>query len=587
MLRAIATTLLSLFIVTAAAAQEAVWVQVEAQPTLRAAQDRVRAYDAALDNVAGYYLGSGWYGIVLGPYAPADAERLLQSLRARGDIPRDSFIAFGNNFRQQFWPVGVAAPGVPQPLPEGEAGAETVAPEVTAEAAAPVVVVPQIALPDETPREARASEALLDRAGREELQVALQWAGFYDAAIDGAFGRGTRAAMEAWQGANNHEPTGVLTTGQRAELLAAYNAVLDGMGMARVQDDAAGISIEMPTGVVSFAEYEPPFARYGPKGDLPAQVLLISQPGDQARLNGLYEILQTLEVVPVEGERTRDGRRFVIEGANDEIRSFTRVTLANGLIKGFMLVWPAGDDTRFVRIRDIMDASFQRTEGVLDPAVVQPDDDQAIDLIAGLAVRKPQLARSGFFIGRDGTVLTTAEAVAQCERVTIGEGQDAEVIHRDESRGLAVLRPAARLAPIAVASFQTGVPRLQSEVAVAGFPYGGLLVTPSLTFGRLADLRGLAGEEEIKRLAIAAQPGDAGGPVFDNGGAVLGMLLPRNAAEGRQLPEDVGFSVDVAAIRSSLDGAGIAVETTDTLAALAAETLTRRAADMTVLVSCW
>ena len=59
------------------------------------------------------------------------------------------------------------------------------------------------------------------------------------------------------------------------------------------------------------------------------------------------------------------------------------------------------------------------------------------------------------------------------------------VVHRDDALGLAVLRPTDRLAPPAIAEFQTGVPRLQAEVAVAGFPYGGVLTTPALTFGKL------------------------------------------------------------------------------------------------------
>ncbi|MEY1554897.1 trypsin-like peptidase domain-containing protein [Yoonia sp. R2331] len=580
MLKSIRYAFFVIWWAVAATAQSPVWVQVEAQPTLTAAQDRVRAYAAALDNVAGFYLGSGWYGIVLGPYAPDDADALLRSLRGQRLIPADSFIAFGNNFQQQFWPVGVGAETTAQPLP----GATEVTDPVVAE---PLPEPTPIAIPDETPRQARASEALMTRPEKELLQVALKWAGHYQGAIDGSYGRGTRGAMESWQIANNQEATGILTTAQRAELIGAYNAVLDGMNLQLVRDDVAGIEIALPTGVVAFAEYEPPFARYDAKGDIPAQVLLISQPGDQNRMFGLYEILQTLEVVPTEGERVRRNREFEINAQGRDLVSYTYVNLRNDRIKGYMLVWPAGDDERFGRIRDEMKASFDRINGVLDPAIAAPDEDQATDLVAGLQVRKPRLSRSGFFIDGTGSVLTTTEAIDSCERLTIDTDTDAEVAHRDDALGLAVLRPTTRLAPIAVAAFQTGVPRLQSEVAVAGYPYGGVLVTPSLTFGRLADLRGLNGEEEVKRLALTAQPGDAGGPVFDNGGAILGMLLPRSSNSGQVLPPEVSFSVDADQIVASLTGAGIAVDTTDTVAFMPPETLTLRAADQTVLVSCW
>jgi len=571
----------------AALAQNTVYVQVEALPTLNSATARARVYASQLDNVNGYFLGGRWYGIVLGPYTRNDANTVLRQLRAAGQIPRDSFIVTNNNFRQQFWPIGVGAETtaqpVPSPEPEPDVAASEPAPDVTV--IAPVEDPTIVA--DETRAEAQASEALLDRDARKKLQIALQWAGYYDAAIDGAYGRGTRAAMRAWQDANNYETTGILTTSQRAELLTAYNAVLEGMELQLVRDDASGIEMLIPTGVVAFTEYEPPFVRFDPKSDLQGRVLFLSQQGDQNRLFGLYEILQTLSIVPPEGPRTRGNSSFELEGFNDEIHSYTYAKLDNGAIKGFSLIWPAGDDERRRRLVTEMRASFSTLDGTLDPALATPDEDQAIDLIAGLEVRKPKLSRSGFFIDDRGAVLTTIEAIGTCDRITLNSEHDATVIHTDDVLGFAVLRPETRLAPLNVALFQTGVPRLQAEVAVAGFPYGGVLTTPSVTFGRLADLRGLNGEDNVKRLSLTAQQGDAGGPVFDNGGAVLGMMLPRATPNGQVLPADVSFSVDADQILASLDAAGIAAQTTDTLAFMPPETLTLRAADNTVLVSCW
>ncbi len=419
------------------------------------------------------------------------------------------------------------------------------------------------------------------------MQIALQWSGFYTSAIDGAFGRGTRNAMAAWQGANGFEATGVLTTRQRGVLLGAYNAVLDGMGMTLVRDDATGIEMQIPTGVVAFAAYAPPFARFEATGDVSATVLLISQPGDASRLAGLYEILQTLEVVPPEGERSRTDTRFTIQGADRNIVSHTYTTLENDEIKGFMLVWPANDEERRTRILQLMQASFARTDGVLDAGLTSAGEEQAVDLVSGLAIRQPLRSRSGFYLDGSGTVLTSTEAVTGCGEIILDNAHTAQIVHLDDALGIAVLRPDTAIAPIGVAAFQSGVPRLQAQVAVAGYPYGGLLSAPSMTFGTLADVRGLNGEPEVRRLAIAARDGDAGGPVFDAAGAVLGMLLPRNGDAGQILPGDVSFSVNAAAVMASLDGAGIGYETTVSVAEASRALLTRRAADVTVLVSCW
>ncbi|MBS1302999.1 trypsin-like peptidase domain-containing protein [Loktanella sp. SALINAS62] len=560
-----------------ALAQDALWIQLEAQPSIDAAMTRAQRYDAGQDNVAAFNLGGRWNAVVIGPFdSRTQANDVLRDLRRSGIAPTDAFLTDGARFASQFYPEPGATAAVPAPQ------------DAPSDAAPAAVVIDTPAIqPDETVQEARVSEQSLSQSDKEALQIALNWAGFYDAAIDGAFGRGTRSAMEAWQLANGYAPTGVLTTAQRSALIGAYNAVLDGMNLQLVRDNAAGIEMKIPTGVVSFVEYEPPFARYGPKSDdLNAQVLMISQQGDQNRLFGLYEILQTLAIVPMDGERQRGDTSFEINATGAKVETYVTARLDDGQIKGFALVWPADDTARFTRIRDEMRDSFTAVDGVLDPALARTED-QAIDLVAGLAVRKPSQSQAGFYITNDGTVLTAAAALDNCEEITLNGAEPATMLTRDADLNLAVLQPTKNLSPQSVAQFQTQVPRLQSEIAVAGYPFGGVLSAPTLTFGRLSDIRGLNGEEDIKRLTITTRPGDTGGPVFDNSGAVLGMLLPRATGTGQVLPADVSFLVDAETIKVFLDRAGITAQTTDTLTFMAPETLTSLAAENTVLVSCW
>ncbi|MBV7393818.1 serine protease [Mameliella sediminis] len=580
----------------AQAADDIVYIQVEARTSLASAQDSVRDYAGRLPDVNGFALGGGWYGIALGPYTRAQAQAQLNALLQSGSIPADSYLEVYTAFGQQFWPVGARNDGAPvvpvpqvtsdpaaqpaptpQPVPQADPVAE--AAEVDPAPAAPEI-------PEETVQEARASERALTREERDMLQIALKWAGFYDGGIDGAFGPGTRASMSRWQEANNFDPTGVLSTRQRAELLRQYNAVLEGMDMQLVQDAQAGIAMQMPLGVVAFDRYESPFAIYKPKTDMGARVILVSQPGDSTSLAGLYEIMQTLEIIPVEGERKRDARGFNITGANDRIVSHFEVGLQNGEIKGFGLVWPAGDEERRSRVLKIMQDSYARLDGVLDPAQVT-DDGQAVDLVSGLKVRTAKASATGFFIEARGTVLTSAALIAGCERVTLNGVHDARVLAVDEALGIAVLTPRDRLAPRRVAQFRSGELRLQSEVAVAGFSFGGVLTAPTLTFGTLEDLRGLGGEDKVKRLALSALPGDVGGPVFDAGGTVLGMLLPKETPGGRVLPEEVSFAAKGDMILDFLRNNGIQPVSRGGLSPLAPEDLTAQAAEMTVLVSCW
>jgi hypothetical protein len=139
---------------------------------------------------------------------------------------------------------------------------------------------------------------------------------------------------------------------------------------------------------------------------------------------------------------------------------------------------------------------------------------------------------------------------------------------------------------MAVARFGNSPPRLQSEVSVAGYSYEGVLSAATLTFGTLADLRGLHGEEKLNRLTLTAQAGDAGGPVFDASGNVMGMLLPA-AAGDQQLPKDVSFALQGAAIAELASKNGLRLTQSDATDAVAPRDLRIAAQGMTVLVSCW
>jgi peptidoglycan hydrolase-like protein with peptidoglycan-binding domain len=720
---------------TPVVAQDSAWIQVEAYPRAETAQARAETYGGQDLPLAGYQLGtSGWFALVVGPFAPDQAEAELSRLIGEDLIPRDSFLSDGATFEAQFWPrAGVTAGGAtvngtadsatpedveisllddaePVGAEEPAAGAivstdisqagevapdtaeaaveaqineepaegtaeselaaaieaqeqqlaveaaeaeaaetaalaaeqaaavaaaqaeaeaaDRAAAQAAAQAEAEAAAIAEIAaaaeaevaaqaaanaaaaesagddtatgtesaqvapldppsppVPDETVEEARASEAELTKPAKELLQTALKWEGYYDGGIDGAYGRITRRAMSAWQESKGIEPTGVLTTAQRGRLISDYNAILDGLDLAPVTDARAGITVNLPTALVKFDRYVPPFAHYEPiaEGD-PTRVILISQTGDQAELFGLYDIMQTLEIVPPEGLRDRGNSSFRLEGQDSRIISETYAELRDGQIKGYTLIWPIGDEKRRLRVLENMRASFTRLEGAL-PDVT--GDDQSIDLVSGLKIRRPALARSGFYVDSAGSVLTTTEAVDACTRITLDSETDATIATRDADLGLALLTPASPLSPTRVARFRPGAPRLQSEVSVAGYSYGGVLGTPTMTFGQLADVRGLDGNDTLNRLALATQPGDAGGPVFDNAGAVIGMLVPTNSATGQQLPPNVSFATDAPAIATFLSNAGSNTAAANEDAPIPPEDLTRQAIGMTVLVSCW
>lgn len=593
------TVLVGLFVATAVFAQDSYWVRLEANNTVREAEEASRRFAEKFENVNTFRLGrTNWYATAVGPFTPEGAAEKLAEMRRAGGIPSDSYVSDSSSFGQQIWPVGANAlndapveTAVDQAVAqnaEEESGAQSTAENAaqTAAEAAPETEPEPAPEPEENRAQALRSERALDRPAREALQVALQWEGYYSAAIDGAFGPGTRNSMAQWQAAKGYEQTGVLTTKQRAELLGDYQDMLASLGLADVTDEKAGIKMMIPVSVVSFDRYEAPFAHY--EGDKGVRVVLISQSGDRATLFGLYDILQTLEVVPAEGERARREQSFTITGEDGSIVSYTEAKLVDGAVKGFMLVWPKGDEKRRSLVLEAMRDSFTSTgTTVLDDNAGLDVAMQSVDLVSGLEIRRADRARTGFFVDGAGAVLTTTEAVAQCREITLDESYQATVVAQDASLGIALLKPNDALAPVAVAEFLTNEPRIQSALSVAGFSFGGRLSSATLTFGALADVRGLDGGDKVMRLDLEAQDGDAGGPVMDAGGAVVGMLQAAPPEGTRQFPPEVSFAVKSGALAAFLGENGVSAAATDLSGAMTPHDLSVHAADLSVLVSCW
>ncbi|MGY6536443.1 MAG: trypsin-like peptidase domain-containing protein [Pararhodobacter sp.] len=596
------------FLPAAVAAQERYWVQMEAHATIRTAQEFARRYEQSIGNVAGFRLMGGWYALAAGPFnTPDEADTLRRDLMARRIIRSDAYVTDSSIYGEQFWPEDgtlpppPAAAATPDPTPEAipepeiTAPAPTDEPEAATETAAadddtvePPAAPAQIEIPEETLAEARRNEAGLTRDERADIQTALAWFGHYTMAIDAAFGPGTRRAMSAWQEAEGLDTTGVLTTRQRAQLLQDYADALARYGFAELTDDTAGVQITLPMNMIAFNRYESPFAHFDEANDSGMRVLLISQEGTQATLFGLYEIMQTLEVIPLEGRRERRGNGFLLTGQSDTARAHAVAQYRGGEIKGWVLLWEPRADEDAALVLSTMESSFRMLPGILPSATgASISAVSRRDLLAGLEVRRPVRSRSGFFVDAVGTVVTTAEAVAGCGRVTIDEAYDAEVRLLDEDNGIAVIAPRTSLVPLAFAQFAGSDPRLNTSVRLSGFSYQDTLTRPIITFGELADMQGLNGEETLRRLAIEVQPGDSGGPVFDANGAVMGMLLPRVEQPGRMLPEDVNFALSAQAVMQALERAQRRGALSRENATMPAEILTRVSADLTVLVSCW
>jgi peptidoglycan hydrolase-like protein with peptidoglycan-binding domain len=563
-----------------AAAQDR-WVQIEAQPSLLEAEARARDYSSRLNDVQAFSIGSGWYAITLGPYSDDEATSALRTLLNNGAVPDDSFVSTGANYRQKIWPTGLSNDVTILPPATTEQSTEVAqtAPETT-----PVVEeAPRVEPSDETPRQAGASEAALSHEDRQMLQAMLQWAGYYNSTIDGAFGRGTRASMAEWQSDNGFEPTGILTTLQRQVLAEQYNAVLSDLGLETVTDDKAGISIDLPLAAIAFDTYAAPLVHYTSTTGGKEHVFLISQAGDRDDLAALFEVLQTLSILPRNAQADLTNTGFEISGPITGAQTYVTARLTNGEIKGYGIVWPDGNTEQTTRLLSRLNDSFKIRSGTL-PADMAQDVTGDFDYAFGLEIRRPLMMRSGVYVANNGTIVTAAEGLDMCTSFVIEGDIDADLVEPN-ANGLAILQPASDIAPPATARLSPTGAAVGQAVYLASYPYGGRLSAPTITGGVVEDLRGLDNDAAKLRLTMPAQSNDIGGPVFDQFGNLQAILVSPNAS-GRILPNDAQVALNL--IRLAENGASLGIQAgTNTNDALTEEALVAALSAPVALIECW
>lgn len=210
------------------------------------------------------------------------------------------------------------------------------------------------------------------------------------------------------------------------------------------------------------------------------------------------------------------------------------------------------------------------------------------------AVRRSS-SGSGIVVSRDGYVLTNQHVVRQCDSY--------EVIDNASRRLPAALQAADHARDLALLTVKGGfdaaapvrgdsAPRLGEAVTVVGYPLVSVLgARPTVGFGHVSSTVGVRGNPGQMQISVPIQRGNSGGPVLDQAGNVIGVVVSKlDALKVAQrmgdLPQNVNFAIRGEAVRTFLEAQGVNFTASDDAGKLENTEIASRGAAVTVRVRC-
>ena len=158
---------------------------------------------------------------------------------------------------------------------------------------------------------------------------------------------------------------------------------------------------------------------------------------------------------------------------------------------------------------------------------------------------------SGFFITNDGYFLTNYHVVqggSTIRLVTETGSVNAKVVQLDYAVDLALLKVDSRTFQ-SIPFLGTDEVALGADIFTIGFPMPDLQgFSPKMTKGVISSMKGMHDDDKEYQIDAAIQPGNSGGPVVNNNGEVVGVVVAslreQYVAETKGiLPQNVNYAI--------------------------------------------
>lgn len=178
---------------------------------------------------------------------------------------------------------------------------------------------------------------------------------------------------------------------------------------------------------------------------------------------------------------------------------------------------------------------------------------------------------TGFFINDKGSIVTNAHVVKGCQTISV-KSRDlgvytASVITTDAKNDIAVLQLEKfdKKSPYPALNYRA---RLGESSYVFGYPLTGVLSdTGNFTTGSVSSLQGIGNDSSKLQISTPVQPGNSGGPVLDDKGNLIGIVVGKldalkNIAATKDIAQNVNFAIKSQILDGVLQAININLTTT-------------------------
>jgi len=209
--------------------------------------------------------------------------------------------------------------------------------------------------------------------------------------------------------------------------------------------------------------------------------------------------------------------------------------------------------------------------------------------------RDSRTSGTGFVVSRQGYVLTNNHVVQGCASLKVsGEGvlsETPQVVATDSENDLALLKLST--SPKATMTFRAEQEvKPGDSIVTVGYPLIGLLASQqAITTGVVSRLAGIANDIRFLEITAPVQPGSSGGPVLDQSGNVIGLVVGKLdaikiAKATGDIPQNVNFAIKSSVLRTFLQSHSIVCQNASSKKKMETAEIGERARLFVVLVEC-